>query len=310
MPQLLDQPIPNPPKPPTQVSSPRLRIIRQIFSDTKRAILPAPHKPHPASWSDGALTAAWLGHATVLMNFHGVNVLTDPVFSARAGLRILPGFTLGPKRYVQPALAIAELPRIEIVLLTHAHMDHLDLASLKKLDRSATVVTARATADLLRGMNFKKIIELDWGQSAGIETRGGPLRVEAFEVNHWGARMQHDTYRGFNGYVLERASLRVVVSGDTAFTPLFGRLRDGGPVDLMLAPIAAYDPWIAAHCTPEQAVEMADMAGARYVMPIHHQTFKLSWEPMDEPIARFKNALAAEPWRIALTEIGETFTLP
>jgi L-ascorbate metabolism protein UlaG (beta-lactamase superfamily) len=307
VPELLNQPFPTSPPP---IPHPRLRFLRQIFSDSLRAICPAPHKPHPASWSNGALTAAWLGHATVLMNFHGVHVLTDPVFSQRAGLRILPGFTLGPKRYVQPALTIPELPRIDLVLLTHAHMDHLDLASLKKLDRSATVVTARATTDLLHGMNFKKIIELDWNQSAEIQTRGDSLRVEAFEVKHWGARMQHDTHRGYNGYVLERVGRRVVVCGDTSFTPLFKRLNGGVPVDLMFAPIAAYDPWIAAHCTPEQAVEMADMAGALYVMPIHHQTFKLSWEAMDEPIARFKKALAAEPWRIALTEIGETFTLP
>ncbi len=122
--------------------------------------------------------------------------------------------------------------------------------------------------------------------------------------------MQHDTHRGFNGYILEREGRRICVTGDTAYTPLFAQLRDGHPIDLMLAPIGAYQPWIANHCNPEQAVEMADLAGANYLMPIHHQTFKLSWEPMNEPIERFQKALAAQPGRIALTKIGGTFVLP
>ena len=83
-----------------------------------------------------------------------------------------------------------------------------------------------------------------------------------------------------------------------------------GPIDLMMVPIGAYHPWIANHCTPEEAVEMADEAHARFVMPIHHETFKLSWEPLDEPISRFRAELAHAPERIALTEIGQTFVLP
>jgi L-ascorbate metabolism protein UlaG (beta-lactamase superfamily) len=78
----------------------------------------------------------------------------------------------------------------------------------------------------------------------------------------------------------------------------------------MMVPIGAYQPWIRAHCTPEQAVAMADEAGARFLIPVHHQTFKLSWEPMDEPIARFQASLKGAPERIALTRIGETFVLP
>ena len=110
--------------------------------------------------------------------------------------------------------------------------------------------------------------------------------------------------------MLEREGKSVCVTGDTAFTPLVAQLKSEKGIDLMLAPIGAYNPWIANHCTPEQTVEMANMAGAKYVMPIHHQTFKLSREPMDEPIGRFQKALAGEPDRIALTEIGQTFVLP
>lgn len=285
-------------------------MLWKILGDYSRGIRPAPHKPDPARWKADSLTAAWLGHATVLLNFQGVTLLTDPVFAARVGLHPLPGFTLGPKRYVQPALKIRELPRIDLILLTHAHMDHFDLWSLRRLERNAMVVTAKSTGDLLAGLRFKKIIELDWGDSVKIETAGGAVKISAFEVNHWGARMRHDAHRRYNGYLVEREGRRVCVAGDTAYTPLFSQLRQTGPIDLMLAPISAYDPWIFSHCTPEQAVEMANLAGAKYVMPIHHQTFKLSREPMEEPIARFKKALADEPERIALTETGETFVLP
>jgi L-ascorbate metabolism protein UlaG (beta-lactamase superfamily) len=290
---------------------PRLpwRILRQLCADTTRVIKPAPHKPDPASWKNEALTASWLGHSTVFINFYGINILTDPVFGARVGLRAGP-FTIGPKRYVEPALATGELPRIDVILLSHAHMDHFDLPSLKKMNREATVITAKSTADLLDGIGFKKIIELDWGGSTEIGTAAGVLKITAFQVRHWGARMQHDDHRGFNGYLLSRNDRTICVTGDTAFTPLFEKLRTGKPIDLMLAPIGAYHPWITSHCSPEEAVEMANMAGAKYIMPIHHQTFKLSWEPMSEPIERFQKALTEEPGRIALTKIGQTFVLP
>jgi len=290
---------------------PRLpwRIFRQLCADCIRNIKPAPNKPTPGTWKNDALTASWLGHSTVLINFYGVNILTDPVFGARAGIRI-PPFTIGPKRYVAPALKISELPRIDLVLLSHAHMDHFDLPSLRKLGHDCTVVTAKATADLLNSIGFKKIIELDWDNTATIGSTADEVKVTAFQVRHWGARMQHDDHRGFNGYLLERNGRRICVTGDTAFTPLFKKLRTEKPIDLMLTPIGAYHPWVTSHCTPEEAIEMANMAGAKYLMPIHHQTFKLSWEPMTEPIARFQKALQNEPHRIALTEIGQTFVLP
>ena len=284
------------------------RMLRRLCTDFTRGIQPAPLKPDPAAWKDDALTAAWIGHSTVLVNFRGVHLLTDPVFGARVGIGV-PPLVIGPKRYVAPALKISDLPRIDLILLTHAHMDHFDLPSLRKLRGDAIVVTAKSTRDLLAGIRFKEVIELDWEESREITTAGGAVTVAAFEVRHWGARMQHDTHRGYNGYTVERAGRRICVAGDTALTSL-AHVRDGAPIDLMLAPIGAYDPWIANHCTPEQAVEMANQAGAKYIMPIHHQTFKLSWEPMDEPIARFRQALASDPGRIALGQIGETFTLP
>ena len=302
-----------------------LRYAKVILNDYRRRMLPAPVKPEPARWSDNGVTAAWLGHATVLINFFGVNILTDPVLGARAGLPIGP-LVLGPKRYVQAALRFSELPPIDLILLTHAHMDHFDLATLRRFDRRPLVVTARHTSDLLRGTRLRgHVNELAWGEKTRLkfsrsefaaEVERGELEIEAFEVRHWGARMRHDDHRGYNGYILRRGGRAILCAGDTAFTPRFRRLRghggkaQDGAFDLAVMPIGAYDPWVNSHCNPEEAVEMANDAGARYILPVHHQTFKLSREPMDDPIRRFELALSHTPARVALRQVGETFRLP
>jgi L-ascorbate metabolism protein UlaG (beta-lactamase superfamily) len=247
------------------------------------------------------LYAAWLGHSTVLLKLDGVTILTDPVFSQRIGLNLGP-LTIGMKRLVLPALSVREMPRPDIVLLSHAHMDHFDLPSLRALESKATrVVTASKTSDLLRVKRYEQVDELGWGES----TRVGDVSISAFEVRHWGARMQSDTYRGYNGYVIETPRFRVLFGGDTAMTRAFRNLRSSRRLDLAIMPIGAYDPWIRAHCTPEEALEMANDAGAELILPVHHQTFQLSREPKREPIERLSEALAGAPERLAWTDIGQ-----
>jgi L-ascorbate metabolism protein UlaG (beta-lactamase superfamily) len=129
-------------------------------------------------------------------------------------------------------------------------------------------------------------------------------------VKHWGARTQRDTHRGYTGYLIERNERRILFAGDTAMTDSFAKLRRHGEIDLAIMSIGAYNPWIHSHCTPEQAVAMATAAGAQFIVPVHHQTFRLSFEPLREPIERFQAALSDTPERIALREIGETFVLP
>jgi L-ascorbate metabolism protein UlaG (beta-lactamase superfamily) len=139
------------------------------------------------------------------------------------------------------------------------------------------------------------------------------IGIRAFQVKHWGARKQRDDYRGYNGYLIEsrsRGSRRILFGGDTAMTDSFAKLRHYGEIDVAIMSIGAYNPWIHSHCTPEQAVEMATAAGAQFIMPVHHQTFRLSFEPLREPIERFQGVLSNTPERIALREIGETFVLP
>ena len=123
--------------------------------------------------------------------------------------------------------------------------------------------------------------------------------------------MIRDAHRGYNGYVIEREGASVCFAGDTAYTRAFSRLNDARrPLDLMLMPIGAYNPWIRAHCSPEQAVHMADQAGARYFVPIHHETFQLGYEPMDEPARRVRAAFANQPHRLLSVSVGETFRVP
>src|SRR5437879_8812256 len=123
-------------------------LFREWTIESRRPIAPAFAKPQPATWSDAQITLAWLGHATVLINFFGIKILTDPVLFPRVGIR-LPGFTIGPKRLTAPALEFHELPNVDLVLLSHAHFAHLDLRTLRCFDESTTVITARATSDLL-----------------------------------------------------------------------------------------------------------------------------------------------------------------
>jgi L-ascorbate metabolism protein UlaG (beta-lactamase superfamily) len=275
--------------------------VTEAVSDVVQERRAVPWRPHPELWPDTGLHAAWLGHSTVLLKIDGVTIVTDPVFSKRVGLSFGP-LTIGLKRLIEPALRVKQMPRPDLILLSHAHMDHFDIPSLRSLESKATrVVTAAKTSDLLRTGRFGGVDELGWDETARI----GDIAVRAFQVNHWGARMRSDTYRGFNGYLIETPRYRVVFGGDTAITGTFRQLRSTRRLDLAIMPIGAYNPWIRAHCTPEQALQMADDAGAELILPVHHQTFQLSSEPVYEPIERLQRALAGAPERLALQEIGQ-----
>ncbi|MGH9618633.1 MAG: MBL fold metallo-hydrolase [Bryobacteraceae bacterium] len=280
-------------------------FFREISRDYKRESLPPPRVPQPKLWSRKGFHAAWLGHSTVLLMFDGFTVVTDPVFSARIGLNI-GSLTVGIKRLVDVAAPLDDLPPVDLVLLSHAHMDHFDLPSLRSLENRRThVIAADQTSDLLRVGHYAQVHELRWNESARV----GPAKVTAFEVAHWGARFRSDIYRGYNGYLLETDRFRVVFGGDTAYTHSFRQLRSSKRLDLAIMPIGAYDPWIRVHCNPDQAWAMANDAGAERVLPVHHQTFQLGREPRLEPIERIVSAAGREPGRIAVREIGEELHL-
>lgn len=280
-------------------------LWRRMSEDRRRAVKPAPRVPSFAEWSRQGVHAAWIGHSTVLIRVDGFTILTDPVFSTRIGIGIGP-FTIGMKRLIRPAVNLSRLPIPDLILLSHAHMDHLDRPSMRRLENLATtVVTAIGTSDLLRVKRYQSVHELRWDGSCQV----GPAKVRAFEVKHWGARTRTDVHRGYNGYLIEAGRYRIIFGGDTAYTDAFRKIRSSKPVNLAIMPIGAYDPWIHAHCNPEEALAMANHAGAEFVLPVHHQTFKLSNEPYREPIERLLLASGSAGDRIPIREIGDEFHL-
>ena len=254
-------------------------------------------EPDLTDWESHDLAACWIGHATVLLRVNGATILTDPVLSNRIGVG-LGLMTGGPQRLVAPALTIPELPRIDLILISHAHFDHLDRPTLARLPKRTPVITAHQTRDLVLDLGFRQVTELHWGEHADL---ANGLRVTAREVAHWGARTFYDMHRGFNAYVIESGNRRVLYGGDTAY---FDGFRDVGDVDLAILGIGAYDPYVAAHATPEQAWRMADHVSAARLLPMHHSTFRLSFEPLSEPMERILTAAGNDADRVCVREIG------
>jgi L-ascorbate metabolism protein UlaG (beta-lactamase superfamily) len=275
----------------------RLRMLDEVITPLASRL-----KPDLDRWESRTLAATWVGHATTLLRIGQKTVLTDPVFSSRVGI----GFgllTAGPKRFIAPALRVGELPPIDLILISHAHFDHLDRPSLMRLNRKTPVITAPDTADLVADLGFKSVTELRWGESRKLDD----LTITATPVRHWGARTFYDQYRGYNAYILQSSDARVLYGGDSAYHEEFARLD---PVDLAILGIGAYDPWVAAHATPEQAWAMAGHVNAKFVFPMHHSTFKLSHEPMHEPIARIIRAANGSAGKIIIREPGELWSQP
>jgi L-ascorbate metabolism protein UlaG (beta-lactamase superfamily) len=299
-----------------QVATMQQRRPRSVFDFlfSQPETVPVATRPDWKSWDNSTITVAWIGHATVLINFFGTWIITDPVFSEKAGITFLGMFTLGTKRLVEPALHIDELPPIDLILLSHAHMDHLDLPSLRKFSTSIPIIAAKNTSDVFNNFKTRIVTELDWGEKASI----AGIDVEGLKVKHFGWRFpwEQDRSRGnwngrsFNAYLISKNGKNIVFGGDTAYQEYFTSLAERNiPIELAMMPIGAYDPWIFAHANPEQAVAMANHMKAKSFMPIHWGTFTLSYEPTNEPIERLKKALAQHSPSLALEKIGETWRM-
>jgi L-ascorbate metabolism protein UlaG (beta-lactamase superfamily) len=274
----------------------RLRVIDGVNPPPRSA-----RRPDLSRWHNQELAAVWIGHATVLLRVAGMTILTDPVMSNRVGLGM--GFvTAGPTRVTRPALSIRQLPPIDLILISHAHFDHLDRPTLARLPKNVPVVTAPQTRDLLDDLRFDSVTEIGWGESLQVSQ----VKLTAQKVQHWGARTFYDQHRGFNAYLIEGANRRVLYGGDTAYQEDF---REIGKVDLAILGISAYDPYVQAHATPEQAWAMADHVRADYILPMHHSTFRLSYEPMDEPIERLLAAAGRDEQRVIAREVGDSWSL-
>ena len=253
-------------------------LARSAFAATR---VPEPRPRPPVG--PGEIGVTWIGHATVLVEIDGVTVLTDPVLSDRL-------FVV--KRLVAPGLPEGGLPRLDVVLVSHGHHDHLDVATHRRLPKDGTIaVTSRNLSDLLARTGYDRVEELDWDET--LEHRG--VRITALRVNHWGRRGIFPDDRGYGGFFVEGKSGSVFFPGDTAYTPLFREYGERFRIDVALLPIGAYKPdsFRRVHMNPEDALQAFRDLRARWLVPIHWGTFVLSYEPVDEP-PRWLAELAAE----------------
>lgn len=283
------------------------------------------YRPNVERWSDDNCTLTWIGHSTVYLNMRGLKILTDPVLFDRVGLYIL-GLTIGLSRFVPPALPFDDIPKPDLVLLSHAHMDHLDYQSLRALTNKypgeIDCVMAAHTMDVVRELQWRSLQEIDWWQNKTVGQSGKTVGITAVPVKHFGWRFPGEkdrakgfrSGRSFNAYCVEREGQRIVFGGDTAMTTSFaelGKRLNGGLVDVAIMPVGAYNPWISVHCNPEQAVQMATDMNARYFVPIHTNTLPHGREPVGEAIERTRTAVrAATSMGLAVDTIGRSFVLP
>ncbi|MDQ7013598.1 MAG: MBL fold metallo-hydrolase [Planctomycetota bacterium] len=270
--------------------------VRDARRDTTNS-KPTKHEHDLRELAHADFAAAWLGHGGVLLRQGGTTILIDPVLSDRIGPRI-GGRTIGPARLASAPAAVGELPAIDLVLISHAHYDHLDRPTLEQLARSGTtLITSRRTKRLIpRG--FGRVIEL--GLDDDLEIEG--LRIAALRPEHWGGRTAVDVARGCNSYLIESNDRRTLAPGDTALTTEFDSV---GAVDLAVFGIGAYEPSEHHHATPEQVWQMFTAMPGRVLLPVHHSTFDISGEHIDEPIARLLQAAGDHAAQVAAVKPGE-----
>ena len=283
-------------------------ILRQwptVVAESLGLREPAPMQPAPGGmpdkdqWVASQFAACWLGHATALLRVGGITILTDPHFEERAGVDIA-GRRIGRRRTVALPGSIEDLPPIDVVLLSHAHLDHWDRISLARLARRRTTAVIPSGTRRLLPNGFGEVVELPWGHDASAQD----MRVSAIQPRHWGARWLLDRRRGYNAYVIEAGGKRVLFAGDTAETNAFDSLATGARpgVDLAVMGVGGYHAWDHRHATPEQVAEMASRMGARLLMPVHHSTFHDEEEPPGEALERLRAAWRAEA--IICAEVG------
>jgi L-ascorbate metabolism protein UlaG (beta-lactamase superfamily) len=237
-----------------------------------------------SSIGPGATAITFIGHSSFLVRMAGAAVLIDPVFATRLILL---------RRQRRAGVRVRELPNIDAVLLTHAHMDHLNRPSLRAVLRemrrrklpAPVVVVPNGVEDLVDDLGFARVLPLEWWEAADIKG----LRVTATPAKHWGARMFKDTHRGFGGYALEtEASPRIYHSGDSAYFDGFAEIGRRLRPEIALLPIGAYfpDSYRSVHTSPEEALQAFLDLRARTMVPMHYNTFRLGREPMEEPLPR------------------------
>jgi L-ascorbate metabolism protein UlaG (beta-lactamase superfamily) len=264
--------------------NPALRKRASQFGRLVRhsAVTPRCGETHmPRFVTNGELGVTFIGHASFFLQLGGQNVVIDPNFA-----RWL--FVL--KRLRRPGLRIADLPPIDLVLVTHAHFDHLHRPSLRAIVNNSlrqrgvapTIIVPTHVSDLVSDLRFSKIVELDWWKN----WHHGNLTVTHVPSRHWGARILKDSYRGYGGFVLKAGKHSVYHAGDTAYFPGFTEIGRRLAPEVALLPIGAYNPpqFRNVHANPADATQAFLDLHSRWMVPMHYGTFRLSHEPVDEPL--------------------------
>jgi len=306
------------------------RLVRESHEHPLAGDPVMPPQTGPAETS-----ITFIGHSSFLIQTASQALLIDPVFARR--LIVL-------RRQRRPGLRIADLPPIDAVLLTHAHMDHLNRPSLRAITRemrrrglpAPVVVVPKGVDDLLQDLGFSRIETLEWWQSVQLagshkmecprahsidigrknalatQTASAAITVTATPARHWGARMFSDTHRGFGGYLIASVSgPSIFHSGDTAYFSGFAEIADRLRPEIALLPIGAYfpDSYRSVHTSPEEALRAFLDLRADLMIPMHYGTFRLGREPMDEPLPRLLQAaaIAGISDRIAVLAEGKSW---
>jgi L-ascorbate metabolism protein UlaG (beta-lactamase superfamily) len=247
--------------------------FRPMTGESRQPLLVSPEE----------LGVTFIGHSSFLIQIGGRKLLIDPVFAERL---------IALRRLRRPGVRIKDLPAIDLVLLSHAHMDHLNRPSLRRIVAHNMKVSGRApiavvpwgVEDLVSDLGFARVVTLEWWQTKSISG----IDISMTPCKHWGARLFKDTHRGFGGYVLRGGGHTLYHSGDTAYFDGFAKIGKRWKPDIALLPIGAYRPdsYRGVHTCPEEALQAFLDVGAQRMIPMHYGTFRLSQEPMDEPVER------------------------
>ena len=261
----------------------RHRIFPGMFRQAAGEVL----KPVLEPPTDGRVRITWIGHATFFLQFAGHSVIVDPNWANWHG---------PVKRQRRPGLLLSEVPEVDLVLVTHAHFDHLHKPSLRILQAREGIVVPRGSRKLVKRLGFPAIHEMSVWDSLQF----GQLEVIHTPSHHWGARFLHDIHRNYGGYIVRAGGKSVFHCGDSAYFDGFAEIGRRHQIDVALMPIGAYESPRGrdVHMNPEEAVRAFADLGAKVLIPMHYSTFLLGNEPHTEPLER----LLGEAGRLGISE--------
>jgi L-ascorbate metabolism protein UlaG (beta-lactamase superfamily) len=223
----------------------------------------------------GQIAITWIGHASFLIQTPQHNILIDPNWA---------NWLVVIKRLKRAGLAITDLPDIDLVLITHAHFDHLNRRTLRAIAARQPIVVPSGVSNLVHDLGFEKVHEMNWWD----EWTYRDLKITFTPAKHWGARVLHDRHRGYGGFVIEYGGRQIYHCGDSAYFSGFREIGRRLAPEIALLPIGAYEPpsFRDVHMGPEQAVQAFHELKAKTFVPMHFGTYRLSYEPMHEPAQR------------------------